>query len=184
MAARLIGLGEWRNLLRPEYPDVACFVDAAWPEAERRAVVQYLRQGRPLHCWMGMENCLLGCEQYLPITGCTDGTYYWSESITHYLTQHAVRLPTEFIAHIQQHPTFPEAAAAAVDERTQADYTWWKLQRGWQPGASSLRHMGQSKIRDYLRRHERQQIDYASLSSPADKAALVQMVAELRALLP
>lgn len=182
MAAGLIGLGEWRNLLRPQYPDVACFVDETWPREERSLVLKHLQQGRALHYWMGMETCLLGCGQHLSITGCTDGTYYWPESLLHYLTQHVVRLPTEFIAHIQQHPTFPEATA--VDEHTQADYTWWKLQRGWQPSASSLCYLSQSEIRDYLRRYDRQQIDYTSVSSPADKAALVQMVAELREMRP
>jgi hypothetical protein len=184
MTHGLIGLGSWRNLLQPQYPDVACFVDAAWSESERWTVVQYLQQGRPLHHWMGMETCLLGCGQHLPTTGCTDGTYYWPASLVHYLTQHAVRLPPEVVAHIQQQPGFPAAAAATVDERAQADYTWWQLQRGGQPGMSSLRHLGQAEIRDYLRRYDRQQIDYPSVESSADKAALVQMVAELRAMLP
>lgn len=183
MSGGLTGLGEWRNLLSPQLPDVACFVDASWSAQERRTTLQYLRQGRALHYWMGMQRCLLGCGEYLHITGCTDGTYYWPESLLHYLTRHMVRLPDEVVAHIQQQPAFPVATATAVDENTQADYTWWQLQQGWQFNASSLCHLTQSEIRDYLRRDDQQHIDYSTLSSPAEKAALVHMVAELRKIL-
>lgn len=181
--SELIGLGEWRSLMKPQYPDAACFADEIWSAEERNMVLEYLRQGRPLHHWMGMERCVLGCGQHLSITGCTDGTYYWPESLPHYLTHHAVRLPAEFVAHIRRQSTFPTAAATATNEQTQAGFTWWKRQQGWQPDASSLRHLSQLEIRDYLRRYDREQINHSTVPSPADKVALTRMVAELRELL-
>ncbi|MDU0371700.1 hypothetical protein ACFPAF_14950 [Hymenobacter endophyticus] len=130
-----------------------------------------------------MERCLLGCGQRLHSTGCTDGAYYWPESMLHYLEHHAVRLPDTFMSYLHQQSAFPADKAAAVDEITLADFSWWKTQQGWQPDASSLRHLGQPEIRDYLRRYDRQCIDYSTISSPADKVALTRMVAELRKLL-
>ncbi|AHJ96482.1 hypothetical protein Hsw_0887 [Hymenobacter swuensis DY53] len=177
-------MGEWRSLLRPQYPDVACFVDETWPETMRLATLRYLQQERKLHYWMGMETCLFGCGQNLHITGCTDGTYYWPESLVHYLAQHAVRLPDEFVEHIQQQPLFPTGTAAAADKNTEADFTWWKTQRGWHPAASSLQYLSKPAIRDFLRRYDQGHIDYSGLSSAADKAALLRMTVELRELLP
>ncbi|RSK48329.1 hypothetical protein [Hymenobacter rigui] len=182
MAAGLIGMGYWRNLLEPQYPDVACFVDDSWSEAERQTALQYLSRGRPLHYWMGMERCLLGCGEHLHITGCTDGTYYWPESLLHYLKQHAVRLPDTIIHHLHQQPAFPIDAAEAIEETAQTDFCWWKNQRGWQTSVTSLQYLSQQEIRGFLRRYDCRQIDYSGLTSATDNTALVSMVAALRQL--
>ncbi|MCA8829063.1 hypothetical protein [Hymenobacter pini] len=161
---------------------MACFVDDSWPETERQTALQYLWQGRPLHYWMGMQRCLLGCGKYLHTTGYTDGTYYWPESLLHYVAVHAVRLPDAFVQYVHQQSEFPADAAAIVDEVTQANYSWWKTQAGWYSESSSLQHLGQQEIRDFLRRYDRQHIDYSGLTSPTDIAALERMVTELRQL--
>ena len=178
MRFALQGLGEWRSLLAPHYPDVACFVDDTWPATEREAAGHYLSQGRPLHYWMGMEACLLGCAQPLPTTGCTDGTYYWPASLLHYLTHHAVRLPDEFMQHLNQLSDFPAQAAAAVEDTTPVEYQWWQAQAGWQPGASSLCHLSPQQVQNFLRNYERQQLaDHPATTQPE---ALARLVAELR----
>ncbi|WP_354579827.1 hypothetical protein [Hymenobacter sp. UYP22] len=157
-------------------------MDETWSAEERNLALEHLKQGRALHYWMGMETCLLGCNQHLPITGCTDGTYYWPESLLHYVAHHAVRLPDAWMLYVHRQPAFPTDAAAAIDEITQANFCWWQAQQGWHPQASSLQYLSQQEIRDFLRRYDRQQIEYSNLPSPADIAALERMVAEVRQL--
>ncbi|WP_156108994.1 hypothetical protein [Hymenobacter sp. APR13] len=77
-----------------------------------------------------MKIYLLGCRHDLHISGYSDGIYYWPESLLHYLTHYAVRLPNEFTEHVRPLPTFPTATVAAVDENTETDFTWWKTQQG------------------------------------------------------
>ena len=178
----LTGLGYWRSVLEPQYPDVACFVDATWSPSKRLTTLHYLHQGYPLHYWMGVESCLLGCGDELFTTGYTDGTYYWPETLLHYVADHAVRLPDAFTAHIQRQTAFPASTAKVVPERIQADFTWWQLQRGWQPNASSLHHLSQQKVRELLRRYEQQRIHYSQTTTDHQHARQ-QMVQELRSLL-
>lgn len=182
MAAELIGIGYWRNLLEPQLPDVACFVDNSWPEAERQTTLQYLEQGQALHYWMGMQRCLLGCGKYLHTTGYTDGTYYWPESLLHYVAVHAVRLPDEFMQYIHQQQAFPTKAATTISG-SMPDCSWWKDQKGWHSDASFIQYyLSKAEAQNFLRNYYREHIAYSGLTSPDDEAALDWMLVEVRQL--
>jgi hypothetical protein len=103
-ALRLIGY--WRSAREPDWPDPRDFVDTAWDDAERDLVATYLETGRVPAIQLGYSTCrLCDCEN-----GCaelTDGTYLWPEGLSHYLREHAVRLPVEVVGHIQKEPKSP-----------------------------------------------------------------------------
>ena len=99
-------IGYWRSeSYESPYPDPKDFVDPTWDRAKREIVAGYLVRGRKLYQYRGLSPCRF-CDKYVGSTELTDRTYLWPEGLAHYLTEHFVRLPDEFISHV-------EAAVAA-----------------------------------------------------------------------
>lgn len=48
----------------------------------------------------------------------TDGTYIWPEGLAHYVLEHSVRLPDEFIHHVR--------AQQEMTDGVRVDETWWR----------------------------------------------------------
>jgi hypothetical protein len=94
-------IGYWRSEFDPKpWPDPHDFVDDQWPSVERQMVVSYLQRGRTLEQYRGLSPCRF-CGQYLGSKELTDGTYCWPEGLAHYLAEHDVRLPDEFVTHVE-----------------------------------------------------------------------------------
>lgn len=47
----------------------------------------------------------------------TDGVYVWPEGLAHYVQEHSVRLPAEFLAHVEWRSREQESA--------ERDLAWW-----------------------------------------------------------
>lgn len=92
-------IGYWRNDRHPEYPHPGDFVDTAWDPAERRAVADYLSSGTVLEVWRGFSPCRF-CDVDNGFRDLTDGSYAWPEGLAHYLSDHGVRPPQEFVDHV------------------------------------------------------------------------------------
>ena len=97
--ARLRAVGYWYSVAQPELPDPATYVDASWPEDERRLTIAYLRSGPSCVRWCGYSTCRLCGEtgRELGDADLTDGSWIWPEGLTHYLERHSVR-PLKTIA--------------------------------------------------------------------------------------
>jgi hypothetical protein len=129
-------IGYWCSL-EVDWPDPARFVDPAWDPAVRIAVVSYLRLrgGRAPWNSVGYSWCRFRCEMRRRVgTGeYTDGTYIWPEGLAHYVEQHGVRLPDEFVSHVLKDSSVPLATPSKPlrwgDVRIETD--WWMAQRGW-----------------------------------------------------
>jgi hypothetical protein len=77
--------------------------DGVWSQKERRAVLAYLRTGQVKMRYMGFAFCRCGCEDPVPGSAdMTDGVWVWPEGLAHYIEEHNVRLPVEFVAHIME----------------------------------------------------------------------------------
>lgn len=97
-------VGYWRATAIPSWFDSLPYpsdrADPAWPEAERRRVLAYLKEhGRVHQSWMGYSRCRIcginnGCHDM------TDGSYVWPSGYAHYIEQHTVKPPPHFIAHV------------------------------------------------------------------------------------
>lgn len=79
-------------------PDAQAFVDPSWDPRERDAVAAYVDNGWELASYKGCSNCR--------ICGLTNGSqdwgdevYRWPEGFAHYIREHNVRPPPEFVAH-------------------------------------------------------------------------------------
>jgi hypothetical protein len=182
MIHELIGIGFWRNLADPAFPDPAWFVDSHWAEATRRAVLAYLEQGQPMGSQMGFSWCRFRCgvpDHCLGSTELTDGTYGWPSGLVHYVRDHQLRLPDEVVLHMLGQAQFPPLQAALVSEASRMNTSWWATQRGWHQTTSSYLCRTEQEARDYLRRWDRGAIHFQN-TSPAARAVRQQMVQALR----
>lgn len=109
-------VGFWREEPKPEhgaygllaalmsggYPDVRRFVDPGWDWTERMLVARYVADPRfrgP--AYFGYSTCRL-CGKNNGTCDMTDGTYTWPEGFGHYITEHMVKPPRDFIMHIRK----------------------------------------------------------------------------------
>jgi hypothetical protein len=109
-------IGYWRSSQEPEWPDPAHFVESAWNQEEREIVACFLEAGRVPWIQMGLSTCRF-CGRENGCAELTDGTYLWPEGLSHYVREHAVRLPVQVVDHIL------ECEAQRPD---QVDLGWWK----------------------------------------------------------
>lgn len=119
-AGTLVEVGFWADPRdgRDERPNPAQLVDEDWGKtAAALAVSLYLRCGFLEAFELGYSFCRLGCygggsggvapgsrgaESGNRIMGCTtltDGRYVWPEGLAHYVSEHSVRLPEDFVRH-------------------------------------------------------------------------------------
>jgi hypothetical protein len=110
-------LGFWGSPENQALPNPADLVDTAWGEPERQWVADYLEHGLVAAGWMGASRCRL-CSRSNGSRDLTDGYYLWPEGLAHYVLDHSVRLPAEFIDHIEQR-------AEDLEELTR-DTAWWR----------------------------------------------------------
>jgi hypothetical protein len=125
----LILLGYWRGPNTPELPDPHDFVDPSWGRYDRRRVQQYLEDGMVARVYRGMSSCRF-CGELVGHREQTDGTYLWPEGLAHYVAEHDVRLPAEFVRH---------ALGTAHDlEHRDVDTAWWTSLEGPGPARRSV----------------------------------------------
>lgn len=72
-----------------------------WNESERAAVIQFLKEGLDpgltTH-YRGPSRCRI-CKRRNGFNEYSDGTWIWPEGLAHYVKDHSVELPQEFVSH-------------------------------------------------------------------------------------
>ncbi|PJN23038.1 hypothetical protein [Kitasatospora sp. CB02891] len=118
---KLRAVGYWWSAQAPHLPHPARMVDESWDGEERSLVGTYLSQGQLACQFMGVSRCRL-CGRVNGNAELTDGTYLWPSGLGHYVEEHAVRLPAEFVRH----------AVDRLDalEARELDFSWWDQQIG------------------------------------------------------
>ncbi|AKF11327.1 hypothetical protein DB32_008476 [Sandaracinus amylolyticus] len=116
-------IGYWRSVNERDssLPDPRDFIDPEWDGAERDVVVDYLRQGRRMAAFHGFSRCRL-CGSTNGSQELTDFTYVWPEGYAHYVAEHGVKPPEEFVEHVRN-----ELVRLGTIE---PDLDWWREQRG------------------------------------------------------
>ncbi len=117
MVASLRRLGYWSTGPDSDLPDPAGRVDESWDEYEREVVGAYLAHGTLARPYLGPSRCRI-CGQDNGSTELTDGVYLWPEGLAHYVREHAVRLPVEFVSHA--------VARLEALEDAEVDDEWWR----------------------------------------------------------
>ncbi len=117
----LRGIGYWRNDTHPELPDPRDFVDPNWDQGTRDHIVDYLRRGLLARVFMGYSSCRICGKRDNGELEQTDGTYLWPSGLAHYVSDHLVRLPEEFVCHVRD--------VTVSNEEAPVDWVWWSRQQ-------------------------------------------------------
>ena len=117
-------LDDWYRDQLLQWPDVTLLVDPSWREDERRRVGEYLQRGTRVNVARGLSLCRF-CERRNGSAELTDGAYCWPEGLAHYVSEHDVRLPKEFVGHaLSQPPVPPGLPQPSFDEKGRRDRSW------------------------------------------------------------
>lgn len=98
-------VGFWKGSLFDGLPDPRRLVDVTWDPHERALVVAYLKAGREANAFFGYSHCRFECGKQDRDLGChdlTDDVYVWPEGYAHYIEDHGVRPPADFVAHVMK----------------------------------------------------------------------------------
>lgn len=117
MKPQLRRLGYWSEGPGSPWPDPRDLVDPTWDEGERETVALYLSQASILFASMGASRCRF-CGKANGTLELTDGLYVWPEGLAHYVSHHDVRMPAEFVEHVQTR--LESLTNASVDAE------WWR----------------------------------------------------------
>lgn len=98
---KLIKVGYWKSEDEPNLPDPTIL-----PQIDptvKYMVLQYLKNAKTHQYWKGPSWCRFRCgirDFDMGTTDKTDDKYIWPAGLTHYVEEHNVTLPQEFITHI------------------------------------------------------------------------------------
>jgi hypothetical protein len=87
---------ETKRILLPWPGD---FLDPEWRGHEKNMVIVHLRDAPNVEHWRGFSSCRL-CTQHHGSTDKSDGAYVWPSGLAHYVEEHSLRPPPEFVSHI------------------------------------------------------------------------------------
>lgn len=81
------------------YPWPQHYVDELQKETMISMIANYLDSGKFVEGYFGWSTCrICGCKN--GSTELSDGVYVWPQGLSHYVREHKVRLPDEFIKHV------------------------------------------------------------------------------------
>jgi hypothetical protein len=97
--AKLKLIGYWADDKLPlKWPSVKDFIDPNWNPDDRDFIARYLEEGLVVRTYMGYSKCRI-CGKNNGDLELSDSHYVWPDGLAHYVKEHAVRLPDEFVAH-------------------------------------------------------------------------------------
>ncbi len=121
-ALDLIAIGYWHSERKPQLPMPQAFIEPHWEEEEKAMVIRYLKRGRLAIMYRGFSICRI-CNKMLGSECWTDGTYIFPDFLFHYLEEHQVKLPQQFINHVRAKQFLQGAFTIQVES---IDYSWWE----------------------------------------------------------
>ena len=94
----LIALGYWRETFDhiSELPFPSTYINEYWNPVELFVVANHIRKATAVNHWKGDAACRL-CDERLGSACLSDGKYIFPEKFEHYLIEHDVKPPKEFI---------------------------------------------------------------------------------------
>lgn len=113
----LVTIGYWHGQAGDGWPDVRDFVDLNQDAEEQGLVATYLTSGTITAVSMGGSPCRI-CGTQSGSAELSDGVYVWPEGLAHYVFEHAVRLPSDFVSHTLRR--------ICMFERGDRDEDWWR----------------------------------------------------------
>ena len=104
-------------------------MDSEWDLAERRLVAHHLRSAKRADSCLGYSWCRFHCgvdDAKMGDSDFSDGLWLWPEGLAHYVLEHAVRLPEEFLRHVRHEAEHPGRKYQLLEDREKVcDYDFW-----------------------------------------------------------
>lgn len=112
----MIKIGFWRATpnAAEELPWPTESYDVRWDDRERLLVARYLDCGQEHAAYKGWSTCRI-CGKGNGSRDLTDGMYLWPEGFSHYVRDHKVKPPQDFIDRVKQN-SVPELFGNKPDE--------------------------------------------------------------------
>ena len=156
-------IGYWFNVYGPEgshLPDPRRLVDEGEPTAERRQrderIARYLDDGVRINEELGFSYCRFDPDHDVGTCDQTDGTWVWPERLSHYVLEHRVRLPEEFVAFMEAADWQVPPEVEPSDEVSFDFWLEWSAPAIPQPGDELMlerqRHMEERARKERLQR--------------------------------
>ncbi len=123
MAAPFL-IGYWKASLNDEYP-FAQEVEASLAPDTRDAIAAYLEAGARFEQYRGYSHCRYGCHGQNGSAELWDGTWVWPDGLAHYIREHRVSLPPEFLAHVAGPKNRGVSLARVPDGTHEVDRSLW-----------------------------------------------------------
>jgi hypothetical protein len=94
----LIQIGFWYSDVDSikDFPKVETAMGWSWDPVERARVAEYLKFGKKHEQWRGSSACRV-CGLDNGSQDLTDGFYVWPQGYAHYVLEHGVKPPQDFI---------------------------------------------------------------------------------------
>ncbi len=92
-------VGFWFSPSETDLPKPKDFIDLNWDETEKQIVLNHINDRKLMRtAYRGSSQCRI-CHCMNGSEDITDGTYVWPSGFAHYITEHGVKPPKDFIAH-------------------------------------------------------------------------------------
>jgi hypothetical protein len=104
----LKAIGFWITDLYDEKQPAPQELVGAMPADQRALIANYLAAGMTHESYLGLSWCRFGCGINWVLMGSrdlTDGTWAWPEGLAHYVRDHNIVLPEEFVRHASSRAT-------------------------------------------------------------------------------
>ena len=121
-------IGYWREFDDATWWMPQNFVDKGWESHRRGAIVEYLKQGVRFHEALGLSFCRYHCgmpDEGMGNAELTDGMWFWPEGLVHYVEQHDLVLPSEFVDHMVKNHFRINSVTTDLEEAT-FDFEFWR----------------------------------------------------------
>jgi len=92
-------IGYWKGNDSEYLPDPNDYIDAKWNVIEKTIITNYLKSADDFEHYFGMSNCRI-CDVINGTSEKSDGVYIWPTGFPHYIEEHSVKPPQEFIDHV------------------------------------------------------------------------------------
>lgn len=152
-------IGYWYSDTESHLPDPAWFVVEDYDEEEKRKVIKYLQQSKVVARYRGSSWCRFRCKKEVPgSTDLSDGVYIFPSGLVHYIENHNIRLPNEFLNSIldkelissknQSQQTYSPKYISDYHDFF-VDFNWWINQAGYDQTRSTKVDPNAPKIHIY-----------------------------------
>jgi len=104
------------SIIPEKYIDPSKLIDKDfWMKYNKSETILYLKNGTPIKWYRGFSSCRI-CGKILGVHERTDGVWYWPDQFEHYIENHDIRIPEDFLNNLSKVKFNTEKRQLELDE--------------------------------------------------------------------